>query len=339
MNSTRSGSGVRLSDVAELAGVSMKTVSNVVRGYEHVSAATREKVQQAIAQLGYRPNLTARRLATGRTGMIALALPELDQPYFSEIARHIGRAANDRGYRIIVEQTLGDKAAESAVIRDREEGLVDGVIFHPARLDTIDIAKLRPETPLVLLGESARPIATDHVTIDNVQAARECVEYLLSTGKKKIAFLAAIAGDFTEATHLRLLGYQEALIHGGISPDPRLVFQSEGFGFSDGVRAVTNAIQAGVKFDAIMCRDDRFALAAIRALTDLDIRIPQDVAVIGWDNTALAETSTPALTSLAPDKEAIATLAVDLLCDRIDGELSIGRHRIVGHEISHRSTT
>ena len=147
MKSGRPGNRVRLEDVAKLAGVSMKTVSNVVHDYQHVSPATRERVQAAIDQLGYRPNLTARTLATGRTGMMALAIPEIDQPYFAEIARHIGEEATRRGYRIIVEQTLNDIEAERAVIRDREEGLVDGVIFQPVRIDTMEIARLRPDTP------------------------------------------------------------------------------------------------------------------------------------------------------------------------------------------------
>src|SRR5690606_13959624 len=103
---SRSAGRVRLKDVADRAGVSMKTVSNVVHDYPFVSPQMRERVQAAIAELGYRPNLTARRLATGKTGMIALALPEMDQPYFAEIARHIGEEATRRGYRIIVEQTL-----------------------------------------------------------------------------------------------------------------------------------------------------------------------------------------------------------------------------------------
>src|SRR5689334_11842047 len=112
MTTGRSAGRVRLQDVADLAGVSMKTVSNVVHDYPHVSPSLREKVQTAIAELGYRPNLTARRLVTGRTGMIALAIPEIDQFYFAELARHIGHAANAQGYRIIVEQTLNDVEAE-----------------------------------------------------------------------------------------------------------------------------------------------------------------------------------------------------------------------------------
>ena len=339
MNSGRPGQRVRLEDVAKLAGVSMKTVSNVVHDYPHVSAKMRERVQSAIDQLGYRPNLTARRLATGRTGMLALAIPEIDQPYFAELARRIGEEAVRRGYRVIVEQTLNDVDAERAVIQDREEGLVDGVIFQPARIDTMEIARLRPDTPLVLLGEGGRPLTTDHVMIDNVAAAREGVELLLRQGRTRIAFLGMVRRDPTESTHLRLLGYQEALLAAGIRAEPELVFETEGFGTDRGVATLLSALDAGVRFDAVICRDDLFAMAALRGLDRAGLRVPDDVAVLGWDDTALARYSTPALSSISPAKEAIARIALDLLEDRMGGYDGVGRHRIAPHTIMERETT
>lgn len=339
MAAPRPGRRVRLQDVAERAGVSMRTVSNVVRDYEFVSPQTRARVKAAIAELGYRPHLTARRLATGRTGMIAVAVPEMDQPYFAEMSRCLGEEADRRGYRIIVEQTLNDIEAERAVIRDREEGLVDGVIFHPARIDTLEIARLRPDTPLVLLGEAARPLTTDHVMIDNTAAARDGVDLLLQAGRRRVAFLAVVRGDITESTQLRLVGYQEALVAAGVPLDPDLVMQSDGFAIEDGVRAVTRSIEAGVAFDAILCRDDIFAMAALRALAEAGLRVPDDVAVLGWDDTALARSSTPALSSVSPDKRELAKVALDLLEDRMSGFDGTGRHRIVPHSIVVRSTT
>lgn len=330
---------VRLQDVAARAGVSMKTVSNVIHDYPHVSASMRERVQTAIDSLGYRPNLTARRLATGRTGMLALAIPEIDQFYFAELARHVSEAAEQLGYRVIVEQTLNDVEAERAVIRDREEGLVDGVLFQPARIDTREIARLRPGTPLVLLGEAARPLTVDHVMIDNTRAAHDGVKMLLGAGRTRIAFLALVRGDITESTHLRLVGYQEALIDAGISLDPALILESNGFALDDGVRAVSQAIAAGVHFDAILCRDDQFAMAALRGLALAGLRVPQDVAVLGWDDTAVARYSTPALSSISPDKRAIAEAALRLLSDRMAGYEGVGRHEIMPHSIVERDTT
>jgi DNA-binding LacI/PurR family transcriptional regulator len=271
--------------------------------------------------------------------MVALAIPEIDQFYFAELARHIGEEATRRGYRVIVEQTLNDVEAERAVIRDREEGLVDGVLFQPARIDTLEIARLRPGTPLVLLGEAARPVNTDHVMIDNTRAAHDGVDMLLRAGRRRIAFLATVRGDITESTHLRLLGYQEALLAAGVGADPRLVLESDGFGMDDAVRAVTRALEAGVTFDAILCRDDQFALAAMRALAGAGLRVPQDVSVLGWDDTAVARSATPPISSVSPDKAALAATAFDLLIERMNGYDGVGRHQIVPHAISERATT
>lgn len=317
----------------------MKTVSNVVHNYPHVSPQVRERVQAAITELGYKPNLTARRLVTGKTGMIALAIPEMDQPYFAELARHISAEAGAQGYRVIVEQTLGDIEAERAVIRDREEGLVDGVIFHPVRIDTLEIAKLRPGTPLVLLGESARPLTVDHVMIDNIQAAKDGVNLLLSRGRKRILFLAVVGAELTESTHLRLQGYQEALLEAGVTADPRLVLSSPGFEVEQVVATLDQAIASGLEFDAVLCRDDMFAVAAIRSLKAAGRSVPHDVEILGWDDTFLSRYSTPAISSISPSKTIIARTALDLLKDRMKGHTGPGRHELAPYEIALRDTT
>jgi len=339
MNTPRVPGGVRLSDVAALAGVSTKTVSNVVHDYPHVSPALRERVQAAIDELGYRPNLTARRLATGRTGMIALAIPWIDQPYFAELSRHIGEQAGRLGYRVLFEQTANSVELERAVLRDREQGLVDGVIFHPELISALEIARLRPDTPLVLIGESAMPLTADHVMIDNVVAAREGVEHLLERGRRRIGFFATIRGDITGATEKRLLGYQEALVARGLPLDPGLVLASDGWSTQEAVTAMVAALRGGLELDALLCRDDLFAAAAITALAAEGIRVPDDVAVVGWDDTLLARVTVPTLTAVAPDKAAVAAMALDLLRERIAGYTGVGRHLIAPHALVQRSST
>ena len=164
---------VRLQDVARVAGVSMKTVSNVVHSYPHVSAPMRERVQRTIDELGYRPNALGRRLATGRTGLLALALADVSIPYFSELARIVSAAATRRGYRLLLEQTDGTLEGERAVVSSSEAGLVDGVVFQPSVMSSREIAQHRGDVPLVLLGEGPAPLSVDHVMIDNMAAASE----------------------------------------------------------------------------------------------------------------------------------------------------------------------
>lgn len=329
---------VRLIDVAERAQVSMKTVSNVVNGYAHVQPQMRARVQAAIDELGYRPNLTARRLATGRTGMIALAMPEIDHPYFGEMASHLADIAMQRGYRVIIEQTLSDPEAEKAVLQDREAGLVDGVIFQPTRMATLDIARLHDDLPLVLLGEVDAPVTTDHVMIDNVAAARDGAAHLLALGRTRIAFLGLVEGDITMTNRRRMLGYQEALVDRGIRPDPELVLTTAGFDTHDAEHTVEQALERGLGFDAILCRDDRFAAGALTALRRRGIRVPDDVAVMGWDDSAITGFTSPTLSSVAPDKRQLAANAFDLLHERMQGHHGPGRHVVVGHGIAVRAS-
>ena len=331
-------SRVRLADVAALAGVSIKTVSNVVHDYPHVAPDMRRRVQQAIDQLGYRPNLTARRLATGRTGMIALAVPEMDHPYFSELSRHLAEAALERGYRVILEQTLSTSEAEHAVLRDREAGLVDGIIFHPVRMSSLEISRSHRDTPLVLIGEAAVPLTTDHVMIDNVAAAADATRHLLALGRRSPVFLGAVEGDVTVTTDRRLEGFQLALEEAGLRAEPSRVLRARDFTPEAGAEAVHAALDTGVAIDGILCRDDQFAVGALRALHQRGIDVPDAIAIVGWDDTALARYAYPELTSVAPDKRALARTALELLLERIEGLTGPGRHRLVPHSVAHRAS-
>lgn len=329
---------VRLADVAQHAGVSVKTVSNVVHNYQHVRPELRQRVQQSIDMLGYRPNLTARRLVTGKTGMIALAIPETNHHYFSSIADAIVVAAERRNFRVLIEQTNGKAERELAVLRDREAGLVDGVIFQPAKVTSLEIAEVQEDIPLVLLGEAAMPLSVDHVMIDNVEAARESVSHMLRLGRTRIAFLGAVNDDNAGATIRRLSGYQYALDQAGLILDPSLVLQVADFSAAAAAEAVDQALKKRLDFDALLCRDDRFAVAALQKLRERGIRVPEDVAVIGWDDTELAQFSTPTLTAVSPNKIAIADMAVEMLLERIEGQSGVGRHRLAPFTLNIRES-
>lgn len=329
---------VRLADVAALAGVSMKTVSNVVHDYPHVAPEMRRRVQDAIDQLGYRPNLTARRLATGRTGMIALAVPEIDHPYFSELSRRVAEVALAGGYRVILEQTLSTSEAEHAVLRDREAGLVDGVIFHPVSMSSLEISRSHRDTPLVLIGEAAVPLTTDHVMIDNIAAAADATRHLLALGRRRLAFLGAVVGDVTVSTDRRLEGFQLALEEAGLRAESSRVLHATDFSPEAGRLAVHVALDSGLDIDGILCRDDQFAVGALRALHERGVGVPDDIALIGWDDTALSRYAFPQLTSVSPDKRAIAETAFGLLVERIDGLVGPGRHRIARHGLAIRES-
>jgi DNA-binding LacI/PurR family transcriptional regulator len=324
---------VRLEDVARLAGVSMKTVSNVVHDYPHVSARTRAKVESAIAELGYRPNANARRLATGRTGMLALAFSDVSLPYFAELARVVAHLAKERGYRVLLEQTDADLERERDILSAREAGLVDGVIFQPARMPAVEIAQHRNDVPLVLLGEGPAPLSVDHVMIDNMAAAEAATQHLLASGRRRIGFVGHEENAPSTTSLQRLLGFQQALENARVGVDMSLLLPSATVSARDARVSVAAALESGLTFDGLVCRDDLAAIGAVRALQDHGLRVPDDVAVVGWDDISMASFTHPSLTTIAPDTQAIARMSLDLLEDRIGGFDGLGRHLIAAHSL------
>ncbi|MFE1646070.1 LacI family DNA-binding transcriptional regulator [Microbacterium sp. P01] len=325
--------GVRLQDVAELAGVSMKTVSNVVRGYKHVSTSTRDRVQRAIDELDYRPNLMGRTLATGRTGLIALSFSNVGIPYFAELSRLVSAAAHSMGYRVLVDETDGTLEGERAVLESFEAGLVDGMLFQPAVVSSLEIARHRSAVPIVILGEGAAPLTMDRVMIDNVSAARDATNHLITLGRRRIAFAGHESGKLSAASSQRIMGYQQALEDAGIAPDPQLLLPRDTVTPMAAVLGVGRALDEGTRFDGLVCRDDLAAIGALRALQERGIRVPDDVALTGWDNIMMSRVTHPSITSLAPDTAALTLRAMEMLVERIEGMEGAGRHELVGHRL------
>ena len=309
----------RLKDVAERAGVSVKTVSNVVNGYLHVRPDTRDRVEQAIAELNYRPNLSARNLRKGRTGVIALAVPELDIPYFAELARHVVAAAAAHGWTVLIDQTGGGHEQERKAASGIGDHMIDGLIFSPLALTADDLAGL-DGMPMVLLGERVDHGPADHVVVDNVAAAREITAHLVGLGRRRIAAVGSQRTPEVASARLRLAGYAAALEEAGLGYDEKLVAPAPAWHRADGAAAVRDLLASGVRPDAVFCFNDTLALGALRALHDAGLRVPEDVAVVGFDDIEDGRFSIPTLTTVAPDKERIAKLAVELLAERIDGD-------------------
>ncbi len=331
---------VTLQDVAAVAGVSMKTVSNVVRQYQHVSPSTRAKVQQAIDQLGYAPHSGARRLATGRTGMVAFALPAIETPYFAEMAALMSTEVDGFDYRLLIEQTAGGGVDEEReVLRGREQGLIDGLVFQPTFLSASDIEELRGRTPLVLLGEIPPPPTVDHVMVDNRAAARTATLHLLQSGRTRVAFLGHHQSLSHVTTTLRLDGFREALAEFGAARSDDLLIPMTRFGAFAAEAAVADAVKAGLEFDGLICFDDLSAIGAMKALARSGRIVPDDVAVVGWDDIFMTQFTAPALTTIRPDKATLVQTAFSFLRDRMGGERGEGRHALVGFDLVVRGST
>ncbi|MFI8165716.1 LacI family DNA-binding transcriptional regulator [Streptomyces sp. NPDC085931] len=307
----------RIKDVARLAGVSEKTVSNVINDYAHVSDRTRRVVRDAIEELGYKVNLAGRHLRQGRTGIIALVVPELDVPYFAELARHVIREAERRSLTVLIHQTSADRDHELAALTGFGSSFVDGVILSPLALTADDLRERAGAPPTVLIGELLEEGA-DHVAIDNEKAAREATEHLLRMGRRSLLVVGGRDDEGLGTAEARTRGYRAALAAAGIAHDPAALLPVASFRMPDGAEAVARVLRAGGRPDALLCLNDQLALGALRALHEHGVRVPEEVAVIGFDDVEAGRFSVPTLSTVAPDKAAVARVAVALLQRRMD---------------------
>lgn len=311
-----------LHDVAREAGVSIKTVSNVIHDHPNVSPKTKEKVDAAIKTVSYSPNLNARSLRTGKTNVIGLAIPELLNSYFTELANFVIVTAEEKGLTVVIEQTGGDKDKELKILSNAARNVVDGLIYSPLGLHQEDAELTEVSYPLVLVGENIFNGPNDHVTMRNVEAAQAATEYLIGLGHVRIAVIGAHMGEVVGSAGLRLTGYKNALEAAGIEYDESLVGYTSPWFRSNGVEVVTELLGRTTDFTAIFAFNDLLAFGAMRALQGRGISVPGDVSVLGFDNIDEANYSLPSLSSVEPGKEAIAKVAVASLIERINSGTS-----------------
>ncbi|GII77271.1 LacI family transcriptional regulator [Sphaerisporangium rufum] len=315
----RSGARPTLEAVAARAGVGRGTVSRVINGSPKVSDKAREAVQQAIDELGYVPNRAARTLVTKRTDTIALVVSEseqriFDEPFFAGIIRGIGLSLSETGLQLILTM------AQSRTEHDRLEHYltgqhVDGVLLislHgadplPGRLEDMGV-------PTVLGGRPVGFTPYSYVDVDNRAGARQAVKYLLAKGRRRIA---TIAGPQDMGVGVdRLAGYRDALLATGL---PEIVEYGD---FSEGsaVEAMERLLAGHPDLDAVFAASDAMACGVLRVLKDHGKNVPGEIAVIGFEDSAIAPQTVPPLTSVHQPTEDMGRQMVQLLVARINGE-------------------
>ncbi|RZS91543.1 LacI family transcriptional regulator [Motilibacter rhizosphaerae] len=335
------GGGATLRDVAALAGVSPRTVSNVVGGYAAVTPATRAKVEAAIAELGYRPNVLARNLAYGRTGQIAVVVPYLDTPYFAELLQAIIPRARARGYDVLIDQTDGDADHERALLaRAAGSFRYDGLILSPLGLVQEDLAERDPTLPLVVLGERRAEPGFDHIGIDDVAAARDATAHLLGLGRRRVAAIGEQRDREGVAARLRTQGYRQAHAEAGVEVDESLVVPRPRFNRRDGYEGMVQLLERDDPPDAVFGYSDLVAQGAVRAILERGLRVPEDIAVIGYDDIDEGRYSTPTLSTISQDRGSLGTLAVDRILARVESGAQVpGQELLVEHRLVAREST
>jgi len=315
----KKASVVTMADVARSAGVSTMTVSNVVNGRPRVGAATRERVLTAITELGYQVNLAARHLRAGRTGVVGLAVPELERPYFAQLAGRLADRFEAQGLRIVIERTGASREGELDAVAFSRLRMYDGLILSVVDIDPGELSRLNTEAPVVMIGERALPSRFDHVMMDNVGGARLAIAHLLSNGARRIAMLGGDPAGTATMPGLRASGY--ALAHGeaGVPVEPELNVRCN-FGLRDGYDAIWSLLDRGIAFDAVFALTDVVAMGALRALADAGRRVPADVQVIGFDDLDESAYLVPSLSSVNPGHEEMADTITARLLAQLGGD-------------------
>ncbi|MEV0846202.1 LacI family DNA-binding transcriptional regulator [Streptomyces sp. NPDC049954] len=306
-----------LRDIALRAGVSVRTVSNVVSGAASVAPATRQRVQAILDEVGYQPNLAARSLRAGRTGLIGLAIPELHSPYFAELAGLFVEGARRRSWTVVIDQTSGDADAERRLLTRTGGRAVDGLVISPWALSPAELTAADPGVPVVLLGERPPQGLYDRVALDSVAAADQATTHLLEGGRRRVAAIGVQSHLHNGTAEQRRTGYRRALGRAGLRPSPDLEAEAASLHRESGVRAMNELLDRGPAPDAVFAFSDELALGALYALRTRSLRVPEDVALVGFDDIEDGRYAFPPLTTVAPDKAQIAERALQCLADRI----------------------
>jgi DNA-binding LacI/PurR family transcriptional regulator len=317
-------------DVAALAGVSLKTVSRVVNLQPHIRPEVAGRVRAAIAELGWVPNPSARALRTGRTGVVAVAVPHLRSPYAALLTEAIVNEATRRGLQSAVEPT-GERGGRRIASAVRSIGSsVDGVVVVGPLADAPPDL-LRPTDPVVAV-QAGADVPVDAVDVDLVEAASLLARHLVVMGRTRPLLLGwdRFHGGDAEMTH--------ALVGAGFGADVARVDGPRTR--ADGAAATRALLDGGLRTDALVCGSDELAVGALAVLAEAGIAVPDDVMVCGFDNIEDGAFTTPSLTTIDPLPGRLARVALDLLTDRLTSARRDGARRVVSQvELVRREST
>lgn len=312
---------ITIKDVAQRAGVAVSTVSRVLNQSGYVSPETASKVRAAVEQLGFRPSLPARTLVSGETRMLALMLPDISNPFFPALARGVEDRATSRGYSVMLCNTDGDPEIEARYVRLLREKWIDGMVFTSASGSGSQVKQfMENRIPVVVIDRAVKGAEVDSVTLDNIAGARLAVDHLAKVGHRAIGL---IAGPKVSTSLDRTEGYRRALVAMGLPVCPEWMASGD-FRFESGYEAMKRLLQARERLTAVFAVNDLMAIGAIRAAEEAGLRVPEDLAVVGFDDIMLATLVRPALSTIRQPTYEMGASAVDLLLDRITGQRERG---------------
>lgn len=325
-----------ISDVAAKAGVSVATVSRVINGSSKVSPETLIKVKQAIAELNYRPNLLGRALRKTKSERVLVLLPNIANPFYAEIVKGIEDVANKNGYSIMLCNTDSNLEREKKYIKMLKSHLADGAILMASEMTCEELTELSHEIPIVQCCEYKVGIPITHVSIDNEMAAYKAVNHLIGLGHKKIAFIGA-KNQFLSSS-LRKDGYIRALNEAGIDFDPAYCGYGD-YSYKSGFRIMKQLLSLEARPTAVFCISDLMAVGAIRSAMEEELRVPEDLAVCGFDNIYFSRMFKPTLTTVSQPMHDLGCTAMEALINIIEEKSTEQMHYFMEHELIIREST
>jgi LacI family transcriptional regulator len=325
-------------EIAELAGVSIATVSRVVNGREDVSPETRELVQRVVRERGYTANRNARGLSAGKTGLIGATVPMLHHAYFSYILAGAAEGLYEQDMRLVLSPTMHEHHREVSLLERLMHGTTDGAVIILPEESSDELEQLLNHgyrfvviDPLLPLNERIPAVSAAHAA-----GADQAMKHLLSLGHTRIAAITGPRG--WKATEDRRRGYYAALAAAGIMPDPELEVESN-FELGGGLVAAEQLLALPKPPTAIFCFNDNMAVGAMQTARKLGVGIPEDLSIVGFDDLEEAEIVTPALTTIRQPLAEMGRIAVSLLMRLLDNQRLEALHVELGTRLVVREST
>ncbi|MGZ4333419.1 MAG: LacI family DNA-binding transcriptional regulator [Gaiellaceae bacterium] len=317
--SARAAARITIRDVAALAGVSLATVSRVANGRPDVAPETRETVLGVMREHGFATNRNARALAGGRTGLIGFTVPFLNESYFTAILAGAAEAAYEQDQRVVICPTHHEHAREVTLLERLMGGTTDGSIVLLPEESSAELSRLRNQGYPFVVADPRQPLDEGIPTVSAAHAAgaRAAVDHLLGLGHRRIALITGTPRWV--ATDERVLGYRLSLAAAGIGIDPALADGGD-FTFATGHAVAERLLALADPPTAIFACNDNLAVGAMHAAVERGLRIPEDLSVVGFDDTGLAESVFPSLTTVRQPLEELGRTAVSLLNRIVQGQ-------------------
>lgn len=327
---------VTIKDVAKAAGVSYSTVSRALTGSPEISEETRSRILQICKEMNYTVNTVARSMVKKSTKLLGVIIPSVNNPFMSELAYHIDRQARARGYNIILCNSSRDPEQERELFELMIGRQVDGILLSPAGMESYE--KLYPylsRIPTVFIGENLREMPESYVSVDNFRGAQMGVEYLYKLGHREILYFGRRRGSTTH--QLRAEGYAAACEHYGLTPH----YCNNSFSSSSikyGYQLAKQLFSQELRYTAIFAATDTNALGIMQAAEEVNIRIPGDLSLLGFDNIRDASLPRIGLSTIEQPKKMLASVAVETLLDKIQNDRDGYSHRILSPALVERTS-